>query len=212
VQPLSHRLTFTFWSMPGHCAIIGGGVVAGCRASLNLACATRKHRAALEAINSGKAPAFAAGGFARRNAFSSSSTYAPSAAINMGQHGEPETGRPVRPASRIRRGCRPSASGWLQAHGRPEARPACQQPFTGPGEATPKLLGGRQGSAYGTSSKMAEENIDDLIRIVSSEGIQSPRIQAIMQGPPTRARLALVQVLGRGTAGGGRLAAQNTPY
>ncbi|PSM16113.1 tape measure protein [Nitratireductor sp. StC3] len=52
---------------------------------------TRKHRAVLEAINAGKAPAFAAGGFASRNAFSSSSTYAPSLAINMqGSSGNPK--------------------------------------------------------------------------------------------------------------------------
>ncbi|WP_313193704.1 tape measure protein [Shinella zoogloeoides] len=53
--------------------------------------ATRKHRAVLEAINSGKAPAFATGGIVSRNAFSSSSTYAPSVAINMhGSSGNPK--------------------------------------------------------------------------------------------------------------------------
>jgi len=54
--------------------------------------ATKKNRALLEAINSGKAPALAlaGGGFASRNAFSSSSTYAPSVAINMqGSSGNP---------------------------------------------------------------------------------------------------------------------------
>jgi len=52
--------------------------------------ATKKNRALLEAINSGKAPAFAMGELASRNAFSSSSTYAPSVAINMqGSSGNP---------------------------------------------------------------------------------------------------------------------------
>jgi hypothetical protein len=80
------------------------------------------------------------------------------------------------------------------------------------GTATAPLLWGAGKAARMTSSRMAEENVDDLIRIVANEGIQSPRIQAIMQGPPTRTRLALVQALGRGTAGGGREAAQNVPY
>jgi hypothetical protein len=44
----------------------------------------------LEAINGGKAPAFATGGFASRNAFSSATTYAPSLSINMqGSSGNP---------------------------------------------------------------------------------------------------------------------------
>lgn len=53
--------------------------------------ATKKHRAVLEAINSGKAPAFATGGIVNRNAFSSSSTYAPSVSVSMaGSSGNPK--------------------------------------------------------------------------------------------------------------------------
>ncbi|SEB43360.1 hypothetical protein SAMN05216452_1187 [Nitratireductor aquibiodomus] len=53
--------------------------------------ATRKHLPVLEAINSGKAPAFATGGLASRNAFSSAMTYAPSLSFNMqGSSGNPK--------------------------------------------------------------------------------------------------------------------------
>ncbi len=53
--------------------------------------ATKKNRALLEAINSGKTPAFAMGELASRNAFSNSSTYAPSVAISMqGSSGNPK--------------------------------------------------------------------------------------------------------------------------
>lgn len=47
--------------------------------------ATKKHRAVLEAINSGKAPKLAAGGIVSRNAFSN--TYAPSLNINVAGSG-----------------------------------------------------------------------------------------------------------------------------
>lgn len=51
--------------------------------------ATRKYLPALEAINSGKAPAFATGGIVGRNLFAPSSTYAPSLAINVTGSGNP---------------------------------------------------------------------------------------------------------------------------
>ena len=51
--------------------------------------ATRKHRAALEAINAGKAPKLATGGVIRRTMFAPSSTYAPSLAINVTGSGNP---------------------------------------------------------------------------------------------------------------------------
>jgi tape measure domain-containing protein len=51
--------------------------------------ATKKHRAALEAINAGRAPALASGGLASRNLFAPSSTYAPRLSINVAGSGNP---------------------------------------------------------------------------------------------------------------------------
>lgn len=72
-------------------------------------------------------------------------------------------------------------------------------------------LWGAGKTARMASSKMAQNNVDDLIRLVTTEGVQSPRVQAIMQGPPTREKLALMQVMDRLTAGGGRQTPQ-PPY
>lgn len=55
--------------------------------------ATKKHRAALEAINAGRVPALATGGIVGRNMFAPSSTYAPSLAINVTGSGDPRQDR-----------------------------------------------------------------------------------------------------------------------
>lgn len=55
--------------------------------------ATKRHRAALEAINAGRVPALATGGIVGRNMFAPSSTYAPSLAINVTGSGDPRQDR-----------------------------------------------------------------------------------------------------------------------